>query len=190
MSEFKIYNVVSALIMTPDDDVLLIRQSRWDRRDNPSANPEDDLFWTFPGGKIDPGESKEQALVREMKEETGLDIDPSQAEYIGKCRYFRLDQNSGADVDLYLIGSWSGSVNAQDPCGFVTEAKFFPLAEALDKIAIIPWLPMREPQSSYLNGDRERKLWTYLFDGNGFGETMTNQDFEDRFGIHFLEQMK
>ena len=36
------------------------------------------LTWCFPGGHIEPGESQEAALVREMREELGVEVRPGE----------------------------------------------------------------------------------------------------------------
>jgi 8-oxo-dGTP pyrophosphatase MutT (NUDIX family) len=57
---------VGALVVDPDDRVLLVRY----------VNPETgEHFWSTPGGGIKPGESIEDAVRRELLEETGLDPD-------------------------------------------------------------------------------------------------------------------
>jgi ADP-ribose pyrophosphatase YjhB (NUDIX family) len=33
-------------------------------------------LWSLPGGRVEPGETDAQAVVREMREETGLDVRP------------------------------------------------------------------------------------------------------------------
>jgi len=55
---------VVSVVVTSREGVLAVR-----RRDK---NP----LWTFPCGKIEPGETPAQAGVRETKEETGLDVVP------------------------------------------------------------------------------------------------------------------
>jgi 8-oxo-dGTP diphosphatase len=54
------------------DAVLLVKRGR-----EPSKG-----LWAFPGGRVEPGESDEQAAIREVFEETGLavsDLTPFQA---------------------------------------------------------------------------------------------------------------
>jgi 8-oxo-dGTP diphosphatase len=65
----KIVPVVIAIIKN-GDKYLLTKRSQWDSEDKGlQKNP-----WQFPGGGIEFGESPQQALVREVKEETDLII--------------------------------------------------------------------------------------------------------------------
>lgn len=53
---------VGGLVIAPDGDILLLYSQKWND------------CYTPPGGKIELGESREAAFVREVKEETGLDV--------------------------------------------------------------------------------------------------------------------
>jgi len=60
--------VVAVALVDPDGRVLLAQR--------PEGKSMAGL-WEFPGGKVDPGERPEQALIRELKEELGIDTEAS-----------------------------------------------------------------------------------------------------------------
>ena len=53
---------VGAIIFNPENKVLICKSSKWNNK------------YVIPGGHIEYGEKMEDALIREIKEETGLDI--------------------------------------------------------------------------------------------------------------------
>lgn len=57
--------VVAAALIDPDNHVLITRR--------PAGKPLAGL-WEFPGGKVHEGETPEKALVRELREELGIEV--------------------------------------------------------------------------------------------------------------------
>ncbi|MHA1379930.1 MAG: NUDIX domain-containing protein [Candidatus Helarchaeota archaeon] len=57
---------VDALILLDKDSIILIKRK----------NPPFKDHWAIPGGFVELGETLEIAVMREAKEETGLDIEP------------------------------------------------------------------------------------------------------------------
>lgn len=57
---------VSAVILDDQNRVLLVER----------ANPPAAGLWSLPGGKVEPGERLAEACVREVREETGLQVVP------------------------------------------------------------------------------------------------------------------
>jgi mutator protein MutT len=57
--------VVGAIIL--DDSRVLLAQRKQDALQG--------LLWEFPGGKVEPGEAPQDALVREIQEELGVRIE-------------------------------------------------------------------------------------------------------------------
>jgi|SRR5215469_5478826 len=58
--------VVAAVVLVDSDGRVLLAQ-------RPEGKAMAGL-WEFPGGKVDPGETPENALIRELREELGIDV--------------------------------------------------------------------------------------------------------------------
>jgi 8-oxo-dGTP pyrophosphatase MutT (NUDIX family) len=56
--------IVAAGLVRRGNRLLMVRQ----------AGPGEDPFWSIPGGKVEPGELATEALVREVREETGITV--------------------------------------------------------------------------------------------------------------------
>lgn len=69
--------VVAALILR--DSKILVCQRR---RDDSHA-----LQWEFPGGKVEPGETPQKALARELREELAIEATIGRELFRGRYRY-------------------------------------------------------------------------------------------------------
>ena len=113
--------VVAAAIIS-DARVLAARRN---------APPEVAGSWEFPGGKVEPGETDEQALVRELREELGIEA------AVGERLGGDLPIGETAVLRVYVCRIVSGELTLVDH----DEHRWLNAAELDD----VPWIPVDLP---------------------------------------------
>jgi 8-oxo-dGTP diphosphatase len=121
--------VVAAVLQQPDGRFLLAQR------------PQGKVYagyWEFPGGKVEPGETPLQALIRELHEELGIDVT---AAYPWLIREFDYEH---ADVRLHFfrVRGWRGELHGRESQAFAWQR--------IDAIDVSPLLPANGPILSAL----------------------------------------
>lgn len=113
----------TAIITSPPDKILLIKRRTVPFRD----------YWALPGGRVDSGETVEQTIVREVKEETGLDV--AIVSKIGD--YHEQGVQDGVEYDYYpacfLVKTVGGEIKKQE--SEIEEIKLFSLSDIPEAMA-------------------------------------------------------
>ncbi len=88
-----------------------------------------DLAWGLPKGLVEPDETPEEAAVREVREETGLEVEVEAS--LGDIRYFYIWEGVRVrkTVHFFLMRATGGDVSQHDH--EMEDVQWFPLSVAL-----------------------------------------------------------
>lgn len=94
--------VAVAVIIDPENRILITRRSLQSSHGG---------FWEFPGGKLEQGEYALAALVREVKEEVGLDV--LACDYLGEVRH-KYKENQPISLLIYHVHEFDGQATCRE----------------------------------------------------------------------------
>ena len=133
------HKVSVAALVTNEEGKILLVNSPW-------------RGWEYPGGLIEPGETFEQALHREVREEAGVEIEITG--FVGICK------NVGMDiVNIDFIAEYAGGELTTSEES--TEVGWFTAEEAFQ---IITFPLTKKRLQNMLSGDKATHLFCFRRD--------------------------
>ena len=97
----------------------------------------DDGEWSMPAGAIDPGESPQEAIVREVYEETGLHVTPLKIAGVFGGTKFRHTYPNGDMLEYTIVVFECGIISGELACvdGESLELQYWP-ADAMPRLVL------------------------------------------------------
>ena len=167
--------IIAAGVLRQGDELLLVYE-----QGSHDVAP----FWALPGGRAEAGELVSETLIREVREETGLEVVS-----VGRLLYATQHMfpaghsqvapnlpDVGADVGasaqsiafVFAVNAWQGALRPADPDDLIVGARFWPLRDALAALEVAPWRVMSEPLLACLRGEASPgAIWCYVRQPDG-----------------------
>lgn len=102
----KLTLVVACALVDPDRRVLIARRPQGKQLAG---------LWEFPGGKVEAGERPEEALIRELREELGIETETACLAPLTFASHGY--ENFHLLMPLYVCRKWQGVVQAREHDG-------------------------------------------------------------------------
>jgi 8-oxo-dGTP diphosphatase len=150
----KVTDVAVAVLVRPNGEFLLAQR--------PAGKPYAG-YWEFPGGKVEPGEAVSQALVREIKEELGVDVESAHPWITQVFTY----PHATVRLHFFKVVQWRGDPHPHEGQEFSWQS--------VDQVAVAPLLPA--------NGPVLKALGLPLICGITNATELGVESFQERLGL-------